>query len=260
MGDYMFKRVLTAVIGIPIVLFIVIQGAYLFDILAYIIAITTFSEYSRITRITDKTLLTSSYLLAALIIFVNIDIVSIIILYLFLGGIYLRVFKFEQTTLMDLGTLTWGIFYIYLPLFMLKELRHLDQGVEIIFLLLIIVWLTDSGAYFVGRSLGKNKLAEKISPKKTIEGSLGGTTLAIIGVIIFTHYFLPDYGYIVMAIFAIVGSVIGQVRDLFESAIKREYQVKDSGNILPGHGGALDRIDSLLFLIPLSYVFFMYIL
>lgn len=256
----MFKRILTAILGIPIVFFIVIQGGNLFNLLAFIIAITAFYEYSRITKIKDKVLLVSACFLAGLIIFANFDIMALTILYLFLGAIYIRVIKFSHTTLQNLGTLTWGIVYVFLPLYMLTELRGLDHGTSIIFFLLLITWVTDSGAYFVGRSCGKNKLAEKISPKKTIEGSVGGTILAVISALVYTHFFLPGESYFVLGLFTFIGSLVSQVGDLFESAIKREYNVKDSGNILPGHGGALDRIDSLLFLVPLSYVFFMYIL
>lgn len=256
----MFKRILTAIIGIPIVTLIVIQGGHLFNLLVFIIAITTFSEYGKITDLTDKLILFSSYLFAAIIMFFKFDILSLIVIYLFLGAIYIRVIKFSGSVLKDLGILSWGVIYVYLPLFLLKELRNLEQGIAIIFLLLTIVWLTDSGAYFVGGALGRNKLAVKISPKKTIEGAIGGTIISIVGAIIFSKFFLSEYSFIIIAIFALIGSIISQLGDLFESAIKREFNVKDSGNILPGHGGVLDRIDSLLFLIPLSYILFMYIL
>lgn len=256
----MFKRVLTAILGIPIVFFVVVKGGSLFNLLAFVIAITAFYEYSRITKLKDKFILISAYFLAGLIIFANFDIMPLTILYLFIGAIYIRVINFSETALKDLGILSWGIIYIYLPLYMLTELRGLQQGTSIIFFLLVITWLTDSGAYFVGMSFGKNKLAEKISPKKTIEGSIGGTIIAIIGALVYTHFFLSGESYLALGIFTFIGSLFSQVGDLFESAIKREYNVKDSGNVLPGHGGILDRIDSLLFLVPLSYVFFMYIL
>lgn len=255
----MIKRIITAILGIPIVLFAVIQGGIMFNFLALAITVAAFFEYCKIVGFKEKLLIYLSVGLAALILFSDVPLVVSIVSLLFLSGLYLRVFNFGETKLENLAQLSWGIIYVHVPIYFLAQLRNLDSGIQIIFLLLMIVWLTDSGAYFSGMFFGKRKLAVKISPKKTIEGAIGGTIVAIIGTVVFNTIF-PLGNIMSIVIFALLGSILGQIGDLFESAIKREYNVKDSGNIIPGHGGALDRIDSLLFLMPLAYVFFMYIL
>ena len=121
----------------------------------------------------------------------------------------------------------------------------------------MIVWITDSGAYLIGRKLGKHKLAPHVSPNKTWEGSIGGSLVSVIVVGLYLA-FSPvkfAYGLPIMLLLTVVLSVGGQIGDLIESAFKRHYGVKDSGKILPGHGGILDRFDSLLFVLPLMHLF-----
>src|SRR5699024_10630014 len=110
------------------------------------------------------------------------------------------------------------------------------------------------GAYFSGSLFGKNKLSPYISPKKTIEGSVGGILLAAIFGMVF-HLIIPMHdSLIIVVIVSILASIVGQMGDLVESALKRYYGVKDSGNLLPGHGGILDRFDSWLFVFPFLYL------
>jgi len=118
---------------------------------------------------------------------------------------------------------------------------------------MLIVWITDSGAYIVGRAIGKHKLAPKISPNKTWEGSIGGSVVAVLVVPTLFSLFgwLPNYNLFELLGIAILLSIAGQFGDLIESGFKRHYGVKDSGNILPGHGGILDRFDSMLIVMPL---------
>ena len=119
------------------------------------------------------------------------------------------------------------------------------------------MWITDSGAYLIGRKLGKHKLAPHVSPNKTWEGSIGGSLVSVIVVGLYLA-FSPvkfAYGLPIMLLLTVVLSVGGQIGDLIESAFKRHYGVKDSGKILPGHGGILDRFDSLLFVLPLMHLF-----
>ena len=123
----------------------------------------------------------------------------------------------------------------------------------------ILVWLSDVGGYIIGVNFGKHKLFERISPKKTWEGVVGSLLLCIIGSFVL-HQFIPIMNmnlWLVLAIIVCVSSVIG---DLIESMLKRSANIKDSGNILPGHGGILDRFDSVLFVIPIVYIFKFFIL
>ena len=153
-------------------------------------------------------------------------------------------FTFDDVAFVALSTIYVGVGFHYL-----YETR--EAGIAYIIFALVIVWVTDSGAYFTGRSFGKNKLWPEISPNKTVEGFVGGIVLAVVGVIIMQLIAPFDVSWIVLIVVAIVASIFGQMGDLVESAIKRHYGVKDSGKILPGHGGILDRFDSLLFVLPL---------
>ncbi|GEL06690.1 phosphatidate cytidylyltransferase [Salisediminibacterium halotolerans] len=132
--------------------------------------------------------------------------------------------------------------------------RFVEDGLLLIFLILILVWATDSGAYFAGRKFGKHKLAPSISPKKTVEGSAGGVMLALAIGSLYTLFFPFFDTWALSLAFMIVVSLTGQVGDLIESAFKRHYAVKDSGNVLPGHGGILDRFDSLIFVMPVVFL------
>jgi len=133
-----------------------------------------------------------------------------------------------------------------------------SNGLLVLLFGLFVVWATDIGAYMLGRKYGSRKLWPEISPNKTVEGSLGGIACALVVAIIFlliypgSLYF--EYGSFTMIFWTIIFSVVGQFGDLVESAIKRHYQVKDSGKILPGHGGILDRFDSMLFVFPIMHL------
>lgn len=129
-----------------------------------------------------------------------------------------------------------------------------ESGVPVLMLALLIVWSTDIGAYFCGMKFGKHKLAPHISPNKTIEGALGGVICAMVVAAIYVLIWPMSYSIWVMLPLTALFSVVGQMGDLVQSAYKRHYGVKDSGNILPGHGGILDRFDSLLFVFPLMHL------
>ncbi len=138
------------------------------------------------------------------------------------------------------------------------SIRMMENGQYMILLPFIAAWMTDTGAYFSGSFFGKHKLCEKISPKKTIEGAIGGIVICIISIFVFAKImetsFAMTVNYPVLLIGALVLSVIAQIGDLSFSLIKREYNIKDYGSIMPGHGGVLDRFDSAIFTIPASYI------
>ncbi|WP_034550262.1 phosphatidate cytidylyltransferase [Carnobacterium funditum] len=156
-------------------------------------------------------------------------------------------FNFDDAAMAILGSIYIGFGFKYFLL-----IRF--EGLGLLLLALFIVWATDIGAYLVGRKFGKNKLAPHISPNKTIEGSLGGVFSALVVATIYFFVFPLDFSFGMTVILAILISVSGQLGDLVESALKRHYQVKDSGKILPGHGGILDRFDSILFAMPVLYL------
>lgn len=158
-------------------------------------------------------------------------------------------FTFDDVSFLLLATIYIGMGYYYFI-----ETRLIENGLAYVIFALFTIWVTDSGAYFIGRSLGKNKLWPEISPNKTIEGSIGGIVCAIILAIIFELVYPLGNSMILMISSAVVVSVFGQIGDLVESAFKRHFDVKDSGKILPGHGGILDRFDSILFALPILHL------
>jgi phosphatidate cytidylyltransferase len=116
-----------------------------------------------------------------------------------------------------------------------------------------VVWFGDTGAYYIGRALGKNPLAPLISPKKTIEGALGGLLGNVLAAVLGKQILLPDAPLLQLLVLALLLGVVSQIGDLSESALKRGAGVKDSSNLLPGHGGMLDRIDGVLFASPVMF-------
>jgi phosphatidate cytidylyltransferase len=153
-----------------------------------------------------------------------------------------------------------GIIYIAAPLFMFYMMSYAGHEEtyqpRIILGYLFLLWASDTGAYFAGRSLGKHKLFERHSPKKTWEGSIGGTLLAIIVAFVLSKYFtiLPLTDWLVMAVLIVVTGTLG---DLVESMFKRSIAIKDSGQLLPGHGGILDRFDGLFISVPFVFIYFL---
>jgi phosphatidate cytidylyltransferase len=147
--------------------------------------------------------------------------------------------------------------YVVLPFVFLTKIPMINQIFvpSIIISIFILIWTNDTFAYIVGKSIGKNKLFESISPKKTIEGFIGGVVFAIIASIIIAKYYveMPIFGWIISAL--MVG-VFGTIGDLVESKFKRVANVKDSGNIMPGHGGMLDRLDSVIFVAPFLFLLY----
>ena len=127
------------------------------------------------------------------------------------------------------------------------------EGPKLVFFLLIVVWIGDAGAYYFGKSFGKHKMSPRISPKKTVEGLVGGILTAIAAAVVIHFTFFPQFPVVHAAIAGVVLSVTGVIGDLAESMWKRSAEVKDSGTLLPGHGGFLDRFDSVFYTTPILY-------
>jgi len=164
--------------------------------------------------------------------------------------------KFERKPFTNIAYMILGLFYVAMP-FSLLNIAVYENGhynFEILFGCLFILWASDTGAYFAGTLFGKRKLFERISPKKSWEGALGGALLAVIFALIIAEYFdtLEKWQWITISIIIIIGGIYG---DLIESLLKRSIEIKDSGASLPGHGGFLDRFDGLLISAPFIVAF-----
>ncbi len=152
-----------------------------------------------------------------------------------------------------LGWIILGLVYLPFLLGHLIPLRLLSDGQQWIFLTLIAIMGCDTCAYFIGSKIGKHKLYPAVSPNKSIEGAVGGLVGSVLGVLLAKISFLPVIGIFEVVLIGLLLGVMGQLGDLFESLLKRACQVKDSGSMIPGHGGILDRLDSLLFAFPIIY-------
>jgi phosphatidate cytidylyltransferase len=148
-----------------------------------------------------------------------------------------------------------GVLYLGLTLGTLSMTRLLPQGQWLVFFLLLVTWASDTGAYYVGTLCGRHRLVPRVSPKKTVEGLVGGLISAILTAYAARWWFLPELSGLDCLILAILLTFTGLWGDLAESAMKRSAGIKDSGRILPGHGGILDRLDSLLFATPAFYYY-----
>ena len=148
-----------------------------------------------------------------------------------------------------------GLVYVPVLMSFLPRLRALDGGLTWLFLALAITWAGDTGAYFSGRAFGKTPLFPRVSPKKTWEGAIGGALLAAAFSAGLCLAFLPRVSLVHALVFGVLVDVFGILGDLVESMLKRAFGIKDSGWIMPGHGGILDRIDSLLFTAPVLWIY-----
>jgi phosphatidate cytidylyltransferase len=148
-----------------------------------------------------------------------------------------------------------GLLYVPFLLAHFILMHKLEEGRLWILFTLVVVYFGDTAAFYIGRTWGRKKLAPAISPGKTVEGGIGAIGGSIAGALFFKFFFLPQLPAFQALALAVGVSILGQMGDLFESLLKRSAQVKDSGKMIPGHGGLLDRIDSVLFAGPLVYYF-----
>lgn len=256
----MKTRTITAVIALLLFLPIVILGSWPLLILVYLMAITALYEILKMNRIHIFSLPGVLSLIALCMVLIPqesyspaiADFQLEIIVALALIMLSTTVVSKNRFNFVDMSFCVMAVAYIGIGFMYFFETR--ESGLIYILYALLIVWLTDTGAYLFGKSFGKRKLWPQISPNKTIEGSLGGTLVSIIIPIVFVIAGLMEGSLWLLIPFTIVLSIFGQMGDLVESALKRHFDVKDSGTFLPGHGGILDRFDSFIFVLPLMNI------
>ncbi len=265
------KRWVTGLTALPFLVFWLGWGSPLmFALLIALVCLLSLREYFQMTLgrnaggisplaifgyITGLSILWAAYADSAAFIPVIITID-----FLLCGVFLLPRYKTDAAIVDAVARQIQGMVYVPVLISGLIRIRNTDQGVLWIFFLLAIVFAGDIGAYYAGSYLGRHKLCPSVSPNKTIEGSIGGLCAnMLIGAVIKAMYLplLPWAACMVM--FLLIGAA-GQTGDLYESVLKRSAHIKDSGTILPGHGGMLDRIDALLFASPVAFIFKAYIL
>lgn len=175
-----------------------------------------------------------------------------------LVNLFIKKKNYPSSTIQKLDI---SIRYLLLSFAFLILLPFINGGYEasVILSLIIFIWVNDSFAFFVGKNLGKRKLFESVSPKKTIEGFLGGVFFSLITAFL-VSYFCDFLSLTNLLVISLIASIIGTIGDLVESKFKRQANTKDSGTIMPGHGGILDRLDSLLFVAPFVYLYIHYLI
>jgi len=277
------SRIITAVIGIPLLVYIIkFTPDAVYSAIVFIAMVLAFREYfvliqNRNSQNTasgslahsGKTLFLFSGLVVAAAIFSSFYFQEIPLQILFpvTAGLFLLLSLFSGLDLPDALRLCvytlFGCWYVGGLMGYLVGIRMIHPGTkegrDFVMMLFLIIWANDTFAYFIGKAIGKHKLAVVVSPKKTIEGAVAGLVFGVIVSIVCKYFLIEMTMRDAIAIGLLVG-IFGQIGDLCESIIKRAANVKDSGGILPGHGGILDRVDSLLFGAPAMYYYYYFVL
>lgn len=252
----MLTRIVSGLLLLPVLFLVIIKGGIFIYLGGIICSLIGLYEFFRVFEKNGYKPLKVTTYIATIIMYTAMTyssvafshvIISMTYMIVASGAIYIinRRIKVEDLMITLMG-------YIYVPVF-LSHINLLSiEGNIFIWLLFIFAWGSDTCAYFAGMFFGKHKLIPEISPKKTIEGSIGGVIGTVILTLIFAKFF-QEQNLVYFVPLAIVGSAVSQIGDLFASAIKREFGIKDYGNLIPGHGGILDRFDSILFTAPFTY-------
>jgi len=264
--EQMIKRTIYGLLAGAAVIFIVLcLPRYIVNLCLTAIAIGGIYEFNQAMKNGDfNPMKVIPYLSCGLLLFITEN--NSVILYKFsfsigaliILGMLIYALFFTKRTLVDVCLSFFSMLYIpFLLSFVLMTFYIEDVGRSAIWLIILGACLTDAFAYFVGVRVGKHKLCPNISPHKTIEGSIGGIVGCCVTYVIYAWYLNKYVGFGIeywqMAIFAVVVAIFAEIGDLVASSIKRFVKTKDFGSILPGHGGVLDRIDSVLFVAPVVY-------
>ena len=262
------KRWLTAIIAVPLLLAIIFYGSdAVFSATIIIVILAGVGEYHQIVfgpgHLWEKAETLFIGFLIPLAVYLGdmrllLALLSFSVLLVFFT--YLLRIHEENFDILPVGKLILGFMYVPLMMSYFILIRRFDQGILWIIFLLVLAFSGDVAAYYVGRNFGKRKLLPLVSPNKTVEGTVGLFIGSVAGCVIFQQIFFPSLPVVHAVALGFFGSVIGQLGDLCESAMKRASGVKDSGVILPGHGGILDRLDCLIFIAPFVYYYYVFII
>lgn len=257
----MLVRIATALVGIPIIFAVMYYGKIALLTFVLLIVMLGMHEYlAMAANMNIKAIKWICYVLALsfplITYFTNVPIDFIFVTVFLLSAIVSLVFGLRSFK--DTAFQLFGIIYLGGTLSYLLKIRALPDGFRYLLLTMLFIWMSDSAAYFTGMLFGKHKLAPALSPKKSIEGSIGGLFFTILLAILLAYIW--HLSLLKLVGMAILVNIFSQLGDLVESAIKRQADIKDSGKLLPGHGGVLDRFDSTFFAMPIVYQYLFFFL
>jgi phosphatidate cytidylyltransferase len=257
------QRWLTGIIAGPLLFLLILKGsAFLFGCFIVLMVLLAALEYEKLTAppwMTDRRweFILLAPVIPCLVYFHDLDYIflslPLFIVVLLLCDLLRQASRQVDPEMASIAKIVLG--FIYIPVFMsyFILIRALEHGHLWIIFIVVLAFSGDVAAFYTGKLWGRHKLLPSISPNKTSEGFLGLIAGSVTGCGIYGYFFLPHVSLFHILCMAFLGSIIGQLGDLFESAVKREAGIKDSGRMLPGHGGVLDRIDCLLFIAPFIY-------
>ena len=261
------KRLTSGLLGFPLVLIIFLLGnRIVVDVALTIIALLSIDEYFNAVKRVAKPVKWLGYVTCFSIAFIHIIPGEYLNMVVTLSVPTILIILFTQviitdmkTTFKDIAYTFVGIFYVVFFIMFIAFINGMPNGKILIWYALFAAWGTDISAYVIGRHFGKHKFS-KVSPKKSVEGCIGGTIGAILLMLAYTYfantYWGMNYSYLFIGGMGVILSLVGQIGDFAASSIKRFVDIKDYSNLIPGHGGMLDRIDSLIFLAPFAYALF----
>ena len=257
------KRWITGVVAVPILFAIIAYGSEaLFAALIIGATLLGMAEYNRMVfgpGLSREKMETMAISLLILLSAAAGDMTLLVTVLTFtvMAVLMINLLRFggQGPDMTTVGGVILGVLYIPLLMCHFILIRKTPAGILWIFFILVLAFTGDIAAYYVGRTLGKRKLLPQVSPGKTVEGTIGLVAGSITGCLLFRQFFFPLIPVGHAVILGLVGSIIGQLGDLSESALKRSAGVKDSGTLLPGHGGILDRLDCLMFITPFVFYY-----
>ena len=268
----MKTRAVTALFFTIVMLASVLLGGYVFSVFYLFLSVFSVREFYLLSAKSDKKPNIVIGLIASFIIFAGIALrhfwlydidYFLIVVPLITLFFILELFRIKQAPFTNIGFTILGIVYIVLPFCLFHGLGYLQNWEVYSFHLplafMLMLWANDTGAYIFGLNFGKNKLFERHSPKKTWEGFLGGIFTSVFVAYILSLIF-TEISFLTLSGMALIISIIGTAGDLVESMLKRSLNVKDSGTLLPGHGGLLDRFDGLFISAPIVYVYLYFLI
>ena len=266
----MFKtRLLSGIVLVILALILIIAGEEVLLASTFLISCIGMYELYRVFHIEKSIMAWISYL-GVFVFYTNLrltfaqDVMTIAMGYMILL-MFAYVFTYPKYEAKHIMASFFGFFYVGVMLSYVYQIRSLDNGVYLAFLVFICSWGCDTCAYCVGKLIGKHKMSPKLSPKKSIEGAVGGVVGTALLTALYAYIFHLKMGIasqqiILLAVIAAIAGLISMVGDLTASAIKRNYDIKDYGHLIPGHGGIMDRFDSMIITAPIIFYLAKYLL